>query len=638
MQLTETLEQTQPIPARSAPIRLTISVGVVAYAALVVLSLALRLTALGAVPLSDAEARQALASWRTVSPTAPGAEIAADSPLRYLLQNISFSLLGASEFSARITTALIGAALVLSPLLFRDLLGRGRAFFLALLLTLSSVLLTASRESSGVVLAAGCAVVGLWTLRRYWLSGAIAYGGAAVIMFAALLFLSEPAGYVLGLALGGAALIAVIFGSDEAAFAENDNSEARQRWIAFPWRAGVPLAAAMVLLVATGFMLYPQGLNAVGELVGTGLRGFVERPAGAIWAFPLAVSLFYEPIFWLFGLAAVIILFRRREWTFVERFLVGWLVTSVLASLLYVGADAAHALWLTLPLAALATYVLPELLVDDLESLIWVTDVEADEAQRTHTLHMGRLIVALSAVALLLMLGIHLRVVSMALLGMPPESPLTSLADTLMSGLMVNVRISVVWLMISALFMLVGYFLAANIWGGKTTLQGGALGVLVFGLVIGIGGGWRAAVSGASDALELWHTQVTSPEVFVLRETLIDLTDRQTGGFLEVSISALVPQDGVVAWMLRDFENTRFITNVNDAAGEGIVLLPSSAEPPPLGEGYVGQNFLISESWSIGYLQGVDILAWWTQRRALQTGTFQQITALWLRADVFAGQ
>jgi len=348
-------------------------------------------------------------------------------------------------------------------------------------------------------------------------------------------------------------------------------------------------------------------------------------------------------VLWIFGLVSLIGLLRRAEWTFIDRFLLVWLGVTFLASLFYAGGSAEHSLWFTLPLAVLSAYMLFGLFTDDRESVIWIGSEIADDVQRVRYVRIGRLITAIGMLALLFMFGMHLRIVSGAFLSIgtsvdgSPFTAISSLFERVMAGQQVLVRISVVWLMISALFMLIGYFLCASVWGSPTTLQGGALGLLVFGLFTGVSSGWGAAVSGASNPAELWHTTATSTDVFLLRRTLLDIAERQTGGFTELPIVAQAADDGVVAWVLRDFENARFTDTVEDAAGEGIAILPGTIEIPSLGGGYLGQTFLIEQTWSPAWLQGMDALAWWAQRRVRDGTQVSQVAVLWLRQDVFNG-
>jgi predicted membrane-bound mannosyltransferase len=118
----EVIEQaiTQP-PAQPAPLPwLTIELLLVGL--IIGIALVLRLWRLGAYPLSDVEAQQALVAWRLYQGGAP--ELALYSPLMASLSTISFFLLQDSEFTARLASALLGVALVLLPLTLWRQLGR----------------------------------------------------------------------------------------------------------------------------------------------------------------------------------------------------------------------------------------------------------------------------------------------------------------------------------------------------------------------------------------------------------------------------------------------------------------------------------------------------------------------------------
>jgi hypothetical protein len=643
LQVTETVVETTT-ENNNVP-RVTITIEFAAYALLILLILAVRLISLGDAPIGQGEARQALAAWRAVSPEAPGTKIVADSPLMFDLQSISFSILGASEFSARLMGALVGILFTLSPLLFRQALGSVRTFALCLLLTFSPVLMIVSRESDGVLLSAGFVALMLWGAYRYWQTTRIVFVQVAIVALAGLIFLSEPAGLVLALTTVVAGVVALWWSAGDVEIATGERLPIRERLNGVPWLSGLAIAVVVVLLVATGFMLNPSGLGMVGQTVGGGLAGIFSSPAGTARLLPFIVSLFYEPVMWVFGVLSIVMLVRRGEWTFIERFLMLWLIATLIASVLYAGGGVQHALWFTLPLVALSSYTLLALFNDDPSAIVWIGSDIVDDSQRIGYVRIGRLVTALGIIALLFIFGLHLRVISSAFLGVStsadgsPFVAIQTLFDRVMGGQMVAVRISVVWLMIASLFVLIGYFLGASLWGSPTTLQGGALGILVFGLVVGLGNGWRVTVAESDNPAELWHTQATSTDVFLLRQTLLDLADRQTGGFTELAIVAQAPDDGVIAWVLRDFENARFIgaTETTDAAGEGIAILPAEAGTPPLGGGYLGQNFLISQTWSPFTLQGMDGLAWWTQRRVRQNTQDLQVSVLWLRQDVFNG-
>jgi predicted membrane-bound mannosyltransferase len=133
-----------------------IKVEIIAWAALAALALTMRLADLGARPLSDTEAAQALVSWRLYQ----GLKISSGgySPLLTTGGLIAFALWGATEFTARLASALSGVFLVLLPLGLRHYLGRLGAICAGMLLCISPSALYLSRTVNGdVVVIAGAA-------------------------------------------------------------------------------------------------------------------------------------------------------------------------------------------------------------------------------------------------------------------------------------------------------------------------------------------------------------------------------------------------------------------------------------------------------------------------------------------------
>jgi hypothetical protein len=160
---------------------------------------------------------------------------------------------------------------------------------------------------------------------------------------------------------------------------------------------------------------------------------------------------------------------------------------------------------------------------------------------------------------------------------------------------------------------------------------------VAFGLITSLGSGWRAAAVKADDPIELWNRQPISEDMFLLRQTLYEVADRETNGFPKIPIMALVPEDGVVAWELRDFVNAQFITDVDEAKAQVIVLLPQTNELPNLSGNYVGSKFDVSADWSPQTVQFSDLLAWWLQRKTRVPSAPINTLVLWLRQDVYNG-
>lgn len=99
----------------------------------------------------------------------------------------------------------------------------------------------------------------------------------------------------------------------------------------------------------------------------------------------------------------------------------------------------------------------------------------------------------------------------------------------------------------------------------------------------------------------------------------------------------MVPNDGIVAWVLRDFPSTTFITDPSAAKGQGIVILPSTFTEPDLGGAYVGQLVSVTNGWDFRTVNVLNFPAWWLQRRTLTANLSNDAVTLWLRQDIYNG-
>lgn len=603
--------------SEAPPAALVIRREVLAYLGLALLALVLRFAQLDVVPLSSTEARQALAAWRSVYPHAAGTPISPESPVLYLLHGLNFSTLGPSEFSARMFTALAGVALMLSPLLFRPLLGQTRTFVFCLLLFFSPVMLATARMDSPVVWSVLAGVISLWGWWRYLQGRQAAYAVLAVVLMMAAIFLTDPTGPFLVLVLGLAVYFASRFGSEKAKrkFGEQPEETEQEQplRIGFPWRGSILISVLVVFLVSTWFMLNPLGLSAVGSMLAAGLEGLTTARPYVPAFFPLLTAVFYEPLIFILGVVTAVRLFRSGEpLPLVDRFLLGWLLFGLLLALVYAGAGPEHALWIVLPLTGLAS-----------RNVVGLIETES----RRYAPGWVRWAVALVTAGLMVILAIHGQSLARSMMGTP---------DSFFNLVSVNAY-NVVWVIIALLFALIGYFYVSGEWDEGVTIRGALLGVLAFMLVTGLGSGWHIAVANADDPVEFWNRYPTGSAALELRVTLTDLIERQSSGFPEMAVTVLAPDDGVVAWLLRDFPNTTFITDASAARGQGVVLLPSTLEKPDLGGAYVGQKFVISRSWNFSGIGLPNVPAWWLQRRTLTGALPTDEMTLWLRQDVYNG-
>lgn len=597
---------------RPAALGWSISYGALAAIGLFVLALALRLIALEAIPMAVRETPDALAALRAVAPHTPGDPLTASSTAVFLAQAAAFMTLGSGEFAARFLTALAGACLVLTPLLFQRRLGASWAFAFSLALACSPTLLLASRESAPLIWALLLIAVGLWSLMRARESRRTldAVGGVTALVAAALL--TGWGGLVLVIIVLVAALLTLR--QPPSTLAEPETGAPDGESPPFPWAAALLASFGVVAVASTAFMLYPAGLNSVAAAVGGVIEHFAPL-GGPVPLHALLASVYYETAAWLIGLAGYVILARRGQAGPIERFLIVWLELGVLASLLF-ATGPQQALWISLPLAGLAGRLLVELLRADDRPGSWIP-------------YRARFLSALIAGALLLIFTLAFQAFARGLALAPTGQIAAAPLDAT----------SVILMTVMALFAAVVAVLGISLWDRQTVWAGIGLAAVIFGGAASLGAGWHAAVANAEDPAEPWHFTATDNDTILLSATLKQLQDRQSGGLPELPIAVQAPQDGILAWIVRDYRYAEFVQDARQAAGAE-VFLTETTNQPELGAAYVGQEFILTRTWSPGALYLNEIPVWWAQHRVYpmaRAATLQTLGRLWVRQDIYDG-
>src|SRR5258708_24048829 len=153
------------------------------YLLALLIALRVRLLQLGALPLTDLEAKWALQAYAV----AQGSPPALGSQTAYILPTaLAFFLAGFStNFLARLIPALVGSALVMVPYLFRGRLKPQPSLLLAFFLALDPGLVALSRQAGSSILAVTFALLawGSWEHTKPRPAG----------IFAGLALLSGPA-------------------------------------------------------------------------------------------------------------------------------------------------------------------------------------------------------------------------------------------------------------------------------------------------------------------------------------------------------------------------------------------------------------------------------------------------------------
>lgn len=628
-----------------------VSVEALAYVALALLTLLLRIADLDTAPLTDFEADLALQAWHTVDNDAPGAFQVSSSPLSHGSQLIMFSLLGANEFTARLGAALAGTALALAPLLFRESLGRTRTFVWAGLLALLTIPIVSSRTADGTVFMMLFTIMAIWMIRRYWYSRRFRDACWAIAFLSFMLLLCSPSGIPLLLVLMVAGWLAVwrtaISAPQRLDLPGDDILQlAVKRLRDFPIASAAFVPLLLVVLTSTVFMLNPAGLSTLSALVNEAITGITQSSSfdGARHGF---VAIFaYEPLLIIYALGGAWLLWKKGDITYIDRFAAAWAAIGALGLLLYPGAKATDAMWVVVPLTFLASYGITQLMVNRRVVVLWTQndDEEADSALYTPRYRWVKWAISVGVLMFLLILSVQFMQVARLMLQLPAGITFAELIPLLLEPAQTQLLHAIVLLLVTAIVAFVVFLLTANFWGLGTCLQGVGLGFLWMTLLSGIGGAWNSSVAYDENRGDLWRQRSIANDAYLLRETLFELADRDTSGFSALDLyivrdaKGIIRNDGMVAWLARDFPNARFVNKAEEAARAQIVLAAQNDALAEALEGdYVGQRFLLRRVWSFTQLGIWDLPAWWTLGRLRGDSWREEHIVLWLRQDVYDG-
>jgi hypothetical protein len=580
------------------------------YIGLALVALILRLIALGAYPLSDAEAGQALVAWRILQGQAVGQ--AGYSPLIVTLNLVSFLLLGGGEAAARLGPALLSVPLVLLPYGLRRYLGRTGALAAGVLFALSPTVLYFTRTVDGdigVAVGGLALVVGLFNWleaqtsnNKSPLSNLYLAAGGLVLMLTA-----SPSAYsMLALLLGFLGLAAAVGGSGyiepiRAGLTALQSRESRAAgWGELALALGIGLVA-----IASGLLFNLGGLAATADLLTTWLLGF-EPGMAAGGAYPAVFLLsLYEPLILLGGLFGLSVVLMRRR--LIDLFLGWWFFGGIALDLLRSGRSDGEVLVSLLPLVLLAGLAL---------GMLW-DSLAALRGPDNELRRQGVLMVT----------GIGLVIAAFAY-------------TELMKYTREDSWLYLLPLAAAALF--IGLVVLFWMWDeGRYALQGAALVAVAILLGFTIG-----------DVSRLDYARLASPYQPLVRApaadglplmvaTLHQVSSWWAGDANTLDIVADRHLGPEVEWQLRVFRNVTWVDSPTQAAQaaaaqeSAAVLLPASGTPQestsvPLGEGYIGQDFAIRANWTPAGLSGPALVRWVVLRTAV-TPVIYDRAVLWVK-------
>ncbi len=567
------------------------------YLGLGLLALVLRLYALGRRPMQTEEAREALAAWQLLQ--GQPAETAGCSPLLLSANLVLFALLGANDVTARLLSALLGTSLVLLPYGLRRWLGREGALAAAVLLALSPLTLFNGRYLSGATAVAASALLLLIGLarwvedRRSWAIHLAAGGLAGLLLagsgaYTVLLILAS-----FGLFL---ALIHRRLGLDELvrspqSIVHSLKSAVRSQIADLRLRTedwGLPLAL-IIGLTSTCFLLNPGGLQALLDQLPAWGRGFVVATDGLPWPQYLALLPLYDPLLLIFGLAGLVLAWRERD--LLGLFLGYWALAALVLTTLKAARGADDALLVILPLALLAGRFLGQRLPE------WVREATWGQEGFFVALACG---LTIYAVLQLSFFSLSDKAAYLQVLG-------------------------VVMLLILGLFASIAYWL-----GREAACRGAGLFLVLVTSLATLSAGIHLNFVHLGDPHELALAAPISLQIRTLLSDVARLSAQRAIDEQAVDIALHRDLALPLAWYLRDYPNLKVVDSLAPTVDSTAVIAPLTAESPPLGGAYGGQDYLLRSWWNPGMLRGAD---WgkWLLRRQASTPLQEERVILWVR-------
>jgi uncharacterized protein (TIGR03663 family) len=566
------------------------------YILIGMIAVGLRFYTLGAQPLRESEAAQALAAWRFLGFGIwdSGFEIrdSGYSPLLFLGNVFGFALLGASEAMARLVPALSGTLLAVLPYFLRRHLGRSGALVASILLALSPSTLFFSRHLGGPIVVAACVLAVLVGFFGYLDSKQPKYAYLTAVALA-LSLSADPMVYTFILIFGTFLLLLGLV--DRLANVDMGWSAVLVAWQTAREEKDLLKNSALVLavvlvLVCTAFLLNFAGLPAALDFLPTWLAQLGPQPGAQPWYYYLQLLVLYEPLILVFGLIGLVYHYIRQR-DLLTTFLLYWTVAATVIYALAGQKAPGNVLLLVLPLALLASLLLGRF---------------GDQLAQVAAWGVEGLFTAFS-----LPIVVYLAI---------------QLAGYASSGQAVYL-----FLALAALIVLLSLVVLCWMWLGQGAALhcGGIILLLVLALLtVGLSVGLN--YHRAADPREPMVAEATLPGVVDLVTALERVSSHQEGDPHIIAVTVEEATGPVLAWHLQDFRNTRFVEQLSPSVETPVVFTPAEGEEPLLGGSYVGQSFAVQATWNPQGLTRTEFVRWLLYREA-PTPVKSRDVVLWVK-------
>lgn len=541
-------------------------------------ALGLRLTQLGVMPLTDAEAAPALQALRL----SQSVDTALDPHPFYILSTSILFLLygGGTDFLARLMPALMGSLLVFAPLLFDNRIKPRPGLILAFLLAFDPGLVAISRQAASPIFAIGLSIfaVGFFNKDKRTLAA----------VFAALAFLSGPAIWLGLLGIGITWAIYQLFNRP----ARSEGEEVTPSAPKFSFNSSLLIVFIIAFIIAgTLFFTVPDGIGAAFASIPAFFETWAQTSDISPGMMMLSL-LIYQPFTLLLAIIAII----RGSTKGVRRiiFLTIWMAVSLLLAIFLPARQMSDLAWMLIPLSALA-------------SLEFARHFNIFPDERREVIGVVLLTVFIWAFAWLGFAGMT---------WFPADS-----REYLLRF----------WMLIGALVLLVvSLLLIAAGWSIRTARLGGIWGLAVALGVLGLGGAFGTAGLRGLNFPELWWQPAIPLQADLLGETVDQVSEFGIGDDNSGRVVIVRLDSPALEWTLREHP-VQVVDALDPSTSPDFVITPYEMDPA-LVAAYRGQDFIWRQSPVWRGAVPSNWFRWVTLREMPQGG---ETIILWARDDLF---
>lgn len=559
----------------------------------------IRFAQLDALPLSDEEARAALAVWQFWQPGA--AQVTVISPVYFSLTAVLTQILGFSDVVMRLVPAAFGLVLVTLPRFLQRQLGVMGALTATLLLAVSPLLVIISRTAGGQSAALFAVLLTAVAFLRYQETAESRW--FYILAAAAGLGLTSDALFYTGLVTLGLAWILFYkimkpqrrgerLTEDDEENAEPSTS-LRFNPSSIEKRTALIVLISVFVLSGSLFLWYISGLGDTARLLGEWVALFGQADGRTI-SDPFLAFLRYEPALVILGLTTVIwTIWRGRPFTLL---LLYWGLAILLVMLVQRGVMVNAAL-LTLPITLLVGVLSQHIL------------------SRRWSKYTGFLTLALFLALSVMIINFarYLRVVTYQ-----PQD------------------LQYIFAMMMAFFIALAVIYILSAYDVTAVFQGMFLTFLAFFLVAQWSQSWQLAQYHGNDSRERWVAVATNEGARLLRKTAREVSYQISSA--DNQLHLLNTSDSpALAWYLREMRQMDTGQTVPATADYEAIIAPADAQFS-LGNAYTGSDFNIR---NVGVISAApnpdtavfDALRWWFFHESPDAIQSDPVV-FWVRADL----